>query len=102
VSAILKEPAVLIAMAVAAFLWLRSNNANPIVEQVLAFIRSLTNTPAAPVKEAVVDHKHMDSLVGRITCAQCLAEEFRKRGKGDVAKAITEAIGELAKEGIVA
>jgi hypothetical protein len=100
VLAFLQNPIVLAVIAAVVF-WLRSSSSNPIQEKLIDAWRVLTNTPASNKEAAVIDHKHMDSLVGRITCAQCLAEEFRKRGKGDVAKAITEAIGELAKEGTV-
>lgn len=98
--AFLQNPLVLAGIAVA-ILWLRSNSSNPIVEQIVNILRSLTNTPSPLAKQAVVETDHMKSLVGRVTCAQCLAAEFSKRGKGDVAKLITESVHVLIDEGTV-
>ena len=88
----LQNPLVSLIIAAVSFFFLRSNSGNPWVEKIVGFIRSIFKTPADPV------HSHLHTIEGRVTCARCLAEEFVKRGKGDVAKAITDALGALIDE----
>lgn len=71
--------------------WLRTQGGSPIVEKLIGIVRSVTNTPDNGL--------HVHGVEGRIACAKCVAEEFTKRGKTDVAKVITDAIPSLVDEG---
>lgn len=80
-------------IAGAVFLLLRGEGANGLVEQLLNFLRALTNTPGE-------HHEHdLSTDVGRICAAKCLADQFAARDKPQVGQAIRESLHVLIDQG---